>query len=185
MRGRTVGFLGFGRIGQATAKCLRGFDVELLYHEPAPLAGAEGRYVADLVEMAGACDIMVVTCAGGDGTRGLVGSAVLEALGPEGLLVNVARGSVVREADLVAALECGALGAAALDVFAAEPAVPEALRSMEQVVLTPHIASATQEAPPGHGQPGDRQSGRPLCRPKPDHAGGLTPGLLIAGLKPR
>lgn len=145
IRGKVVGFLGFGRIGQEIARLLSVFGVRPLYNEPAALKGVSAAYCADLVAMAAESDVLVVCCAGGPATEGLVDREVLTALGPEGLLVNIARGSVVKEPDLVAALEKGQVGAAALDVFADEPKVPEALQAMENAVLTPHIASATTE----------------------------------------
>ncbi len=152
IRGKTVGFLGFGRIGREIAALLSVFGITALYHEPAPLAGVEASYRDDLTVMAGESDVLVVCCAGGPGTHNLVDAEVLAALGPGGLLVNIARGSVVKEPDLVAALQAGQLGAAALDVFADEPKVPEALLAMENVILTPHIASGTTETRMAMGQ---------------------------------
>jgi lactate dehydrogenase-like 2-hydroxyacid dehydrogenase len=107
--------------------------------------GRIGRAIPDLVELARWADILVVAASGGMQSRGIVNAAVLDALGPEGMLVNVARGSIVDEPALVAALEQKRLGAAGLDVFVDEPRVPEALWRMENVVLQPHRASATVE----------------------------------------
>jgi lactate dehydrogenase-like 2-hydroxyacid dehydrogenase len=103
------------------------------------------RFVPELVELARGVDCLIVAASGGPQSRGIVNAAVLDALGPEGVLVNIARGSVVDEAALVAALRSGRLGGAGLDVFVDEPNVPEALWSLDNVVLQPHRASATHE----------------------------------------
>jgi lactate dehydrogenase-like 2-hydroxyacid dehydrogenase len=144
VQGRTVGILGMGRIGRTIARRAEAFGARILYHARS-LKDVPHEYVPDLVAMARAADVLICITPGGAGTRHLVNAGVLEALGPEGILVNVARGSVVDEAALVAALEAGRLGGAGLDVFEAEPHVPEALRRMENVVLTPHVGSATVE----------------------------------------
>lgn len=141
---RTVGIVGFGRIGQTIAERATMFDARILYHARNARDVAY-TYHADLTEMAHAADVLIVITPGGAATRHLINAEVLAALGPEGILINVARGSVVDEAALVAALESGALGGAGLDVFEAEPKVPDALKAMENVVLTPHIGSATVE----------------------------------------
>ncbi|NRB33066.1 MAG: 2-hydroxyacid dehydrogenase, partial [Rhizobiaceae bacterium] len=99
----------------------------------------------DLIEMAGDCDVLIVITPGGPATNKLINKGVIEALGPDGTLVNVARGTVVDEAEMVKALQDGRLGSAGLDVFEDEPNVPEVLFGMNNVVLTPHVASATQE----------------------------------------
>lgn len=152
IRRKTVGFLGFGRIGREIASLLAVFGISALYHEPEPLDGVDAGYRDDLTAMAGESDVLVVCCAGGPGTRNLVDAEVLTALGPNGLLVNIARGSVVQESDLVSVLQEGRLGGAALDVFADEPNVPDALLAMDNVVLTPHIASGTAETRMAMGQ---------------------------------
>lgn len=141
---RRVGILGLGRIGLALARKLEPFHAEIAYHNRTP-RDVPYRYYDDLAEMAAACEVLFVVTPGGADTRGIVNHSVLDALGPEGLLVNVSRGSVVDEPALVAALQDGSLGAAGLDVFAEEPHVPEALFTMPNVVLTPHIGSATVE----------------------------------------
>lgn len=144
IRGRRLGILGLGRIGKDIARKAEVFGMEIAYHgrgrQDVPY-----RYYAGLVEMARDCDFLVAICPGGPATDRIVDRAVLDALGPEGIFINVARGSVVDEPALVAALQEGRLGGAGLDVFAEEPKVPEALLAMEQVVLQPHAASATQE----------------------------------------
>jgi len=141
---RRVGILGLGRIGLALARKLAAFHAEVAYHNRSR-RDVPYRYFADLAEMAAWAEVMFVATPGGPGTRGIVTREILDALGPEGMLVNIARGSVVDEPALVAALAEGRLGAAGLDVFADEPHVPEALLGMDNVVLTPHIGSATVE----------------------------------------
>ncbi|MFF7798797.1 2-hydroxyacid dehydrogenase [Streptomyces olivaceus] len=143
--GKRVGILGLGRIGRAVARRLEGFGADLAYCTRTPVPGVAHRYLPSAEALAGACDALVVTVAGGPGTRHLVSGAVLDALGPRGYLVNVARGSVVDEAALVAAVTRGRIAGAALDVFADEPHVPPALVESDRVVLLPHIASATHE----------------------------------------
>jgi len=143
--GKRLGIVGLGRIGQAVARRSSGFDMQVRYHNRRPVEGCSYGYEASLVELAGWADFLVLTCPGGPATQHLVSAEVLEALGPKGLLVNVARGSVVDETALLAALAGGRLGAAALDVFEREPQVPAALLDMPNVVLLPHIGSATEE----------------------------------------
>jgi hydroxypyruvate reductase len=143
--GKRVGILGLGRIGRAVARRLEGFGVDVAYCTRTPVPGVRYRHLPSAEALAEACDALVVTVAGGRGTRGLVSGAVLDALGPRGHLVNVARGSVVDEAALVAAVTEGRIAGAALDVFADEPNVPRALLESDRVVLLPHIASATHE----------------------------------------
>jgi lactate dehydrogenase-like 2-hydroxyacid dehydrogenase len=144
IRGRTLGILGLGRIGKDIARKAEAFGMEIAYHGRAK-QDIPYRYYADLVEMARDSDYLVAICPGGPATDKIVNRAVLDAIGPNGVFINVARGSVVDEPALVAALEEGRLGGAGLDVFAEEPKVPEALFKMEQVVLQPHAASATHE----------------------------------------
>ena len=144
VRGRTVGIVGLGRIGTTIAEQVGMFDAEVVYHSRSE-KDVPYRYYPDLVEMARDADVLIVITPGGDETKHLIGREVLEALGPEGTLINVARGSVVDEAALVAALQEGKLGAAGLDVFEEEPRIPEALKAMDNVVLLPHVGSATVE----------------------------------------
>jgi hydroxypyruvate reductase len=143
--GKRLGILGLGRIGSAVAERASGFGMAVGYCNRRPLPGLGFTYFATPAELARWCDFLVVTAAGGSDTRHLVDAAVLEALGPQGVLVNVARGSVVDEAALVHALQHRRIAGAGLDVFADEPRVPDALLALDNVVLTPHIASGTEE----------------------------------------
>jgi lactate dehydrogenase-like 2-hydroxyacid dehydrogenase len=143
--GRKVGILGLGRIGQAIAHRLEAFDCELSYHSRHQVPDSAYTYAASPEALAEAVDVLVVATSGGAATAGLVSADVLTALGPAGYLVNIARGSVVDEPALVAALTNGTIAGAALDVFADEPNVPNPLLGMDNVVLLPHIASATVE----------------------------------------
>lgn len=143
--GKRLGIVGLGRIGEAVVQRASGFAMAVRYHNRKPLIDSPYEYVAQLIELARWADFLVLTCPGGAATRHLINREVLEALGPDGILINVARGSVVDEAALVAALQSGALGGAGLDVYAAEPAVPPALRELDNVVLLPHIGSASEE----------------------------------------
>ncbi|MGQ7794196.1 2-hydroxyacid dehydrogenase [Faunimonas sp. B44] len=143
--GKRVGIVGFGRIGRAIATKLGVFGCEIVYHTRNAQPDQPYRHYPDLVAMAHDCALLVVITPGGAATRNLINREVMDALGPDGILVNVARGSVVDEPALVAALQEGTLGGAGLDVFADEPNVPEALFSMQNVVLQPHQASATVE----------------------------------------
>jgi hydroxypyruvate reductase len=143
--GKRLGIVGLGRIGQAVARRAAGFDMDIAYNNRRPVDGMTWRHEPSLLALAGWADFLVLTVAGGAGTRHLVNAEVLRALGPQGLLVNVARGSVVDEAALIACLQGGELGGAALDVFDDEPRLPAALLAMEQVVLAPHMASGTHD----------------------------------------
>lgn len=148
--GRRIGILGLGRIGQAIAARAAPFASEIGYFSRHPRAeGADYAYFDDPVALAAWADTLIVAVSGGAPTAGLVGRAVIEALGPDGTLVNIARGSVIDEAEMVAALQDGRLGFAGLDVFADEPNVPAALLTMENVVLLPHQGSATRETRQG------------------------------------
>jgi lactate dehydrogenase-like 2-hydroxyacid dehydrogenase len=144
LSGKRIGIFGMGRIGRAVAKRFSGFTDAIAYTD---LARQDGPYefVADAESLARQSDVFVVCAAASAATRRVIGQAVFDALGPQGVLVNVARGSIVDEPALIAALQDGRLGGAALDVFEDEPNVPEALRQMDQVVTTPHIASGTHE----------------------------------------
>jgi lactate dehydrogenase-like 2-hydroxyacid dehydrogenase len=152
LTGKKVGIVGLGRIGRATAKRAEAFGMEILYHGRNKQPDVSYRYYPDLLGLARDCDFLVLTLPGGPETKNLVTAEVLAALGATGTLVNVARGSIVDEAALVAALQSGALGAAALDVFADEPRVPAALMGLDNVVLQPHVGSATHGTRGAMGQ---------------------------------
>jgi lactate dehydrogenase-like 2-hydroxyacid dehydrogenase len=143
--GRTAGILGLGRIGKAIARRLASMEMKIAYTGRKPQPDVPYRYVPSLVQLARESDFLIVACPGGPATKNLVGAEVLEALGGKGTLVNIARGSIVDEPALVAALANGTIKGAGLDVFADEPHVPEALRTMDNVVLLPHVGSATAE----------------------------------------
>jgi hydroxypyruvate reductase len=145
--GKRLGIVGMGRIGEAVARRAAGFDLEIAYTgaRPSRRARPHHRFEPSLLALASWADFLLLTCPGGASTFRMVSRPVLEALGPEGLLVNVSRGSVVDEEALIAVLREGKLGAAALDVFENEPGAPAELIEMENVVLLPHVASATIE----------------------------------------
>jgi len=143
LRDRKVGMVGMGRIGQAIARRLEASRVPVVYHSRKPADGVSYKHYSDLIEMAKAVDTLVVIVPGGAGTAKMVNAEVMKALGPRGVIINVARGSVVDEQALIAALKSGALLAAGLDVFEKEPNVPDELRHMQNVVLLPHIGSAS------------------------------------------
>lgn len=144
LEGKTVGIVGLGRIGRNLAAKLEAFNVTVLYHGRTE-QDVPYEFCPDLVDMAHRSRAMVLLLPGGTGTDRLITAEVLSALGPDGGLVNAARGSVVDQDALIAALQAGQLGWAALDVFADEPRVPQALRDMPNVLLSPHAASATVE----------------------------------------
>ena len=141
--GRRIGIYGLGQIGKAIAARARPFACELHYTARTAKTDVEGVFHADIASLAAACDVLILAAPGGAATRHIVDAAVLAALGPDSILVNIARGSLVDEPALVAALRSGAIAGAGLDVFADEPVVPDALVAMEQVVLSPHQGSGT------------------------------------------
>jgi lactate dehydrogenase-like 2-hydroxyacid dehydrogenase len=143
LRGRSIGIAGMGRIGRVIAKRLSGFDLSIGYHSRRSLDDVPYPHYPDLHALARAVDTLIIVLPGGPDTRNIVDAAVLAELGANGILINVARGSVVDEAALIEALRAGTILAAGLDVFAREPHVPEALLGMENVVLVPHIGTAT------------------------------------------
>lgn len=143
LRDRKIGIVGMGRIGQAIGRRLDASCVPVAYHSRNPSASVSYEHYPDLVEMAKAVDTLIVIVPGGASTAKMINADVLKALGPRGVVINVARGSVVDEPALIAALKSGTILAAGLDVFANEPAVPEELRTMQNVVLLPHIGSAS------------------------------------------
>jgi hypothetical protein len=143
LRNRTVGLVGMGRIGVAIARRLEAFGVPIVYHTRQPRPELAYRHYPQLIDMARAVDTLVVIVPGGPATRNMIDTPVLEALGPDGILINVARGSVVDEDALIAALRERKIMAAGLDVFVKEPEVPKELLTMENVVLLPHLGSAS------------------------------------------
>ncbi len=143
--GKRLGIVGLGRIGEAVALRASGFSMPVRYHNRRPVVGSRYQHEPDLLTLARWADFLVLTCPGGQATYHLIDAKVLEALGPDGFLINVARGSVVDEAALIAALQQKVIGGAGLDVFEREPQVPAALRELDNVVLLPHVGSASVE----------------------------------------
>ena len=143
LRGRTVGILGLGRIGKAIASRVSAFGLDVVYHGRHPQADVPYRYYSSLIDMAKAADILIVVAPGGPATRHIINAEVLEALGPDGVLINVARGSLVDEKALIEALRSKTILAAGLDVFENEPSVPDELIALDNAVLLPHVGSAS------------------------------------------
>jgi lactate dehydrogenase-like 2-hydroxyacid dehydrogenase len=143
LRNRTVGLVGMGRIGQAIARRLDAMRVPVVYHSRRPAAGVTHRHYPKLTDMAREVDVLLVITPGGKGTRNLINAEVLQALGEDGILINVSRGSVVDEQALIKALQDKTILSAGLDVYAREPQVPPELIAMEHVVLFPHLGSAS------------------------------------------
>jgi lactate dehydrogenase-like 2-hydroxyacid dehydrogenase len=143
LRGRRVGIVGMGQIGQAIARRLHGFDVKIAYHSRRAAAGISHAWHPTLLGLAAASDTLIVIVPGTHETRHLIDGPVLEALGGDGILINVARGSVVDQDALIEALAAGTILSAGLDVYAEEPHVPQRLIDMPQVVLLPHIGTAS------------------------------------------
>jgi lactate dehydrogenase-like 2-hydroxyacid dehydrogenase len=175
MSGARLGLVGMGRIGQAIAHRAQAFGMQIAYHTRTPKADVSHTYHADLLSLARESDYLVLITPGGAGTRHLVNAQVLQALGPKGILVNVARGSVVDEAALIEALEGGVIGGAALDVFEEEPRVPQRLMDLPHVVLVPHIGSATGQtrqamADLAFNNLREHFAGRPVLTPVPECA---------------
>jgi lactate dehydrogenase-like 2-hydroxyacid dehydrogenase len=150
--GKRLGLLGFGQIGAAIARRSEGFGMAVRYHARHAREGVAAQREQSLEALAQWADFLVIACAGGPATHHLVNGRVLDALGPEGLLVNIARGTVVDEEALVERLASGRLGGAALDVYANEPHVPAALMEMDKVILLPHVAGFTRETRAGMEQ---------------------------------
>lgn len=143
--GKRLGIVGLGRIGQAIARRATGFDMQLRYYGRRKQDNASLIFEPDLHALAEWADFLIVACRGGEQTRHLISSSVLQALGPTGFLINIARGSIVDEDALVKAVNQGGIGGAGLDVYAQEPDVPQGLLNNDRVVLLPHIAAATRE----------------------------------------
>lgn len=145
VHGKRLGIVGLGRIGQALARRAAAFAMPIHWHGPRPKPELPYTYHPTIACLAEVVDFLVLTCPGGPQTRNLINAAVLERLGPAGFLINVARGSVVDEAAVIAALRERRIAGAALDVFADEPNVPDALLGLDNVIIEPHIASTTVE----------------------------------------
>lgn len=152
LRGKVCGVYGYGRIGQAVAARAEAFGMEIRYFQPRAIEGVAAPRSESLLALAGESDYLVVCAPGGPSTRHVIDAQVLAALGPSGTLVNIARGSLVDQDALIAALREGTLGMAALDVFDGEPKVPAELRALENVVMTPHVGSLTVETRHAMGQ---------------------------------
>ena len=177
MSGARLGLVGMGRIGQAIAHRALAFGMSVAYHARSARPGLPYCFEAKLTDLAQVSDFLVVITPGGAGTRHLVNAEVLRALGPKGILVNVARGSVVDESALVEALEQGVIAGAGLDVFEDEPRVPDRLKALPHVVLAPHIGSATGQtrqamADLAFGNLREHFAGRPVLSPVPECAQG-------------
>lgn len=171
--GSRMGIVGLGRIGAAIARRALAFDMSVAYTARTEKPGSGYQFYPTAEQLAAAVDFLVVITPGGQGTRHLINGAVLSALGPKGYLINVARGSVVDELALIEALQAGRIAGAGLDVFSAEPHVPEALWGMPNVVLTPHMASATDQtrrdmADLAFANMQAGVAGRPLLTPVPE-----------------
>jgi hydroxypyruvate reductase len=173
MSGARLGLVGMGRIGQAIAHRAAAFGMSIAYTSRSPKAALAFKYFPSATALAAESDYLIVITPGGAGTRQLINAEVLAALGAKGILVNVARGSVVDEAALIDALERGVIGGAGLDVFESEPDVPERLRALPHVVLAPHIGSATTQtrqamADLAFGNLQAHFAGKPLLSPVPE-----------------
>lgn len=149
---KKIGVVGLGGIGQMVAKRCAAFDMNVVYFGPREKKDQPYTYYSDLKKMAGDCDYLMLTCPGGEKTKNLVNIDVLQALGAEGILINISRGTVVDQPALIGALQNGIIKAAGLDVFQNEPHIPQELVSMDNVVLLPHIGSATVETRTTMGQ---------------------------------
>lgn len=170
--GARLGIVGLGRIGQAIATRAASFGMSISYTTRTARSDVPYRYFPSAAALAAEVDFLMVITPGGAATKGLINADVLQALGPQGYLINVARGSVVDQTALIKALQEGVIAGAALDVFEDEPNVPEALRAMDNVVLTPHIASATWQtrhamADLAFGNLQAYFAGKPLLTPVP------------------
>lgn len=152
LRGRSVGIMGLGRIGLAIARRLEAFGLPISYYNRSRRNDVSYAYHSSLAELAAAVDTLIVAAPGGAETRGAVDGSVLRALGPNGVFINIGRGSVVDEAALIAALKDGTIAAAGLDVFESEPHVPDELMALPNAVLLPHVASASHATRGAMGQ---------------------------------
>jgi lactate dehydrogenase-like 2-hydroxyacid dehydrogenase len=152
IQGKTLGIIGLGRIGKEIARRAEAFNLKIAYQGPNKKKDVAWPYFADPVALAKEVDFIVASCPGGEATRGVVSRAVLEALGPKGVFVNISRGSVADETAMVELLKAGKLGGAGLDVFVEEPRVPEEFFAMDNVVLQPHVGSANHPTRAAMGQ---------------------------------
>lgn len=152
VKGKVAGIFGFGRIGQALAVRLHAMGMQLRYFQPRPIADTDIPRATSLLELARQSDYLILCAPATEKTRGVIDGPVMAALGPQGTLINIARGSLVDEIALIRALQQGDLGAAALDVFGQEPIVPLGLQNMDNVILTPHVGSLTVETRNAMGQ---------------------------------
>ncbi len=173
LSGSHLGIVGMGRIGQAIAERALAFGMRIAYTARSERSQLDYVYYPDATALAQAVDFLVIITPGGAATRGLIDAQVLQALGPDGYLVNVARGSVVDQDALIMALQSGTIAGAGLDVFVDEPNVPDALRALSNVVLTPHIGSGTRQTREAMGQLTFDNlhahfAGQPLLTPVPD-----------------
>jgi hydroxypyruvate reductase len=141
--GKTLGIVALGTIGRGVAKRAEGFDMNVLYYGPNKKDDVDYKYYTDVTAMAADCDFLMLCCPETPETVGLVSADVLKALGPDGILINIARGAVVDEPALIKALQDGVIWGAGLDVFADEPNVPEALRTLDNVACVPHLGTST------------------------------------------
>ncbi|WP_416426914.1 2-hydroxyacid dehydrogenase [Pseudomonas sp. App30] len=147
LEGGRLGILGLGAVGLAIAKrAARGFDMTVTYHNRRPRTDVDYHYCASPVELAASCDYLVIATPGGPSSQHAIDKTALLALGPHGFVVNIARASVIATADLIEALQQRTIAGAALDVFDDEPAVPDALKALDNVVLTPHVAGLSPQA---------------------------------------
>ena len=144
--GKKLGIVGLGRIGRKIAERAQAFGMDIGWHGPNEKPDAQWRYFSDHLALADWSDYLVLACPGGDSTRHLISTKELQALGADGILVNIARGSVADPLAVIAALQSGAIAGAGLDVFEGEPHLPEALRALDNVILTPHLGAITHEA---------------------------------------
>jgi lactate dehydrogenase-like 2-hydroxyacid dehydrogenase len=144
LRDRTVGMVGMGRIGKAIARRLDAFGVPVVYHSRNPQSGVTYKYYPKLLDMARDVDTLMVIVPGGASTQNIINAEVLKALGARGVVINMARGSVVDEPALIEALKNRTIYSAGLDVFAKEPQVPKELIEMNHIVLFPHLGSSTE-----------------------------------------
>jgi lactate dehydrogenase-like 2-hydroxyacid dehydrogenase len=152
LRNRTVGIVGMGRIGQAIARRIEAMGLPIVYHSRNQAPGVAYRHYPKLIDMAREVDVLIAIVPGGAATKNMINREVLEALGPNGVFINVARGSVVDEQALIEALRTKKILSAGLDVFADEPRVPKELIEMDHVVLVPHVGSASVETRRAMGQ---------------------------------